>query len=412
MCSYTHTTPHTHTQEGEELCVKTLIAFGADINARNEFDMTPLDVAMENSSAHHLVSLLLSLGCHRGGADEGYEGNEPTSDTVTDPTDPTYPIGTSSPITILPTSTVTPSTPSPSSYLYLDHPPFPSPTPSPSSTHTQDPHPPPHHHHHPSSSSLFTPPRSHGQRIPLSTLTEGTNDNNTVTTGSSNGATVNRGNHHLLLRRMSSKLTGVMESENMSTKAISLELQQHIEEMFHASQTLKADEALAIAMQQQEITKSRQQRRSSSPSPLHPLPPLPSSSSSSSPSSAASPSPSQLLPAPPLPLPPPHGQESVAVAMAATAALPPPPLSPLAYQLDGGSRVLCMDGGGIRGLNQIDILISLEAQSGRRVLDLFDWIIGTSTGAIVALMLVYGQPLCMCVQNVRTWYMLWCLEIH
>ena len=56
-----------------------------------------------------------------------------------------------------------------------------------------------------------------------------------------------------------------------------------------------------------------------------------------------------------------------------------------------GSRVLFLDGGGIRGLVQIEILIELERRTGRKITEMFDWIIGTSTGGIVALGLVYGE---------------------
>ena len=52
--------------------------------------------------------------------------------------------------------------------------------------------------------------------------------------------------------------------------------------------------------------------------------------------------------------------------------------------------MLFLDGGGIRGLVQIEILIELERRTGRKITELFDWIIGTSTGGIVALGLVYG----------------------
>ena len=57
----------------------------------------------------------------------------------------------------------------------------------------------------------------------------------------------------------------------------------------------------------------------------------------------------------------------------------------------GGSRILSLDGGGIRGLIQLEILMQLEEATGRKVTDLFDWIIGTSTGGIIALALVYGE---------------------
>lgn len=56
-----------------------------------------------------------------------------------------------------------------------------------------------------------------------------------------------------------------------------------------------------------------------------------------------------------------------------------------------GSRVLCLDGGGIKGLIQLEILSQLETKTGRKVTELFDWIVGTSTGGIIALGLVYGK---------------------
>lgn len=56
-----------------------------------------------------------------------------------------------------------------------------------------------------------------------------------------------------------------------------------------------------------------------------------------------------------------------------------------------GSRMLFLDGGGIRGLLEIDILCQIEKQTGRKITELFDWIIGNSTGAIIALALVYGK---------------------
>lgn len=61
------------------------------------------------------------------------------------------------------------------------------------------------------------------------------------------------------------------------------------------------------------------------------------------------------------------------------------------WKWTSGSRVLFLDGGGIRGLIQIEVLMELERRTGRRVTELFDWIIGTSTGGIVALGLVYGE---------------------
>ena len=53
--------------------------------------------------------------------------------------------------------------------------------------------------------------------------------------------------------------------------------------------------------------------------------------------------------------------------------------------------MLFLDGGGIKGLVQIEALMQLEEATGRKITELFDWIIGTSTGGIVALALVYGM---------------------
>ena len=57
-----------------------------------------------------------------------------------------------------------------------------------------------------------------------------------------------------------------------------------------------------------------------------------------------------------------------------------------------GNRVLFLDGGGMRGLIQIEVLSHISEMTGRSIPDLFDWIVGTSTGGIVALALVY-RPL-------------------
>ena len=39
---------HSHIQKGEELCIKVLVVFGADVNATNDYQMTPLDMAFKN----------------------------------------------------------------------------------------------------------------------------------------------------------------------------------------------------------------------------------------------------------------------------------------------------------------------------------------------------------------------------
>lgn len=47
-------------------------------------------------------------------------------------------------------------------------------------------------------------------------------------------------------------------------------------------------------------------------------------------------------------------------------------------------RVLALDGGGMRGLVTLVMLQELEQRTGRRIHELFDLVVGTSTGAIVA----------------------------
>ena len=59
--------------------------------------------------------------------------------------------------------------------------------------------------------------------------------------------------------------------------------------------------------------------------------------------------------------------------------------------IEGRSCVLFLDGGGIRGLVQIEVLMQLEEQTGTRIVELFDWIVGTSTGGIITLAMVYGN---------------------
>ncbi|KAM7215074.1 hypothetical protein V8F06_009528 [Rhypophila decipiens] len=54
---------------------------------------------------------------------------------------------------------------------------------------------------------------------------------------------------------------------------------------------------------------------------------------------------------------------------------------------DAGVRVLCLDGGGIRGIVELTILHAIEKELGgfMRVQDCFDLIVGTSSGGIIAL---------------------------
>ena len=63
--------------------------------------------------------------------------------------------------------------------------------------------------------------------------------------------------------------------------------------------------------------------------------------------------------------------------------------STLEFKKGAGSRILFLDGGGIRGLIQIEVLSVIELMTGRKITELFDWIVGSSTGGILALSMVY-----------------------
>ncbi len=62
----------------------------------------------------------------------------------------------------------------------------------------------------------------------------------------------------------------------------------------------------------------------------------------------------------------------------------------LAFLFSRSNRLLCLDGGGIKGLVLIQMLIALEKEAGRPIRELFDWVSGTSTGGILALAIVHG----------------------
>lgn len=53
-------------------------------------------------------------------------------------------------------------------------------------------------------------------------------------------------------------------------------------------------------------------------------------------------------------------------------------------------RILCLDGGGIKGVFTAAVLAQIEALSGKRIADHFDLICGTSTGGILAIGLGLG----------------------
>ena len=54
-------------------------------------------------------------------------------------------------------------------------------------------------------------------------------------------------------------------------------------------------------------------------------------------------------------------------------------------ELGRRDHMLFLDGGGMKGLVEIEILIEIERRTGRRITELFDWIVGTSISGIIAL---------------------------
>ncbi|KAK3864297.1 hypothetical protein Pcinc_030012 [Petrolisthes cinctipes] len=63
-------------------------------------------------------------------------------------------------------------------------------------------------------------------------------------------------------------------------------------------------------------------------------------------------------------------------------------------------RVLCLDGGGIKGLVMTQMLFVMEEVLGQPIRECFDWISGTSTGGFLALMICSGKS----VQDVQSLY--------
>lgn len=66
------------------------------------------------------------------------------------------------------------------------------------------------------------------------------------------------------------------------------------------------------------------------------------------------------------------------------------------YEEDRPHRMLALDGGGIRGLITLGILSEMEElirqKTGQKLCEYFDYIAGTSTGAIIAAGLSLGRP--------------------
>lgn len=62
-------------------------------------------------------------------------------------------------------------------------------------------------------------------------------------------------------------------------------------------------------------------------------------------------------------------------------------LPSLAFDSSGQFRILSLDGGGVRGVIPATILSDLENATGKPITELFDMIVGTSTGGLIALYL-------------------------
>jgi len=50
-----------------------------------------------------------------------------------------------------------------------------------------------------------------------------------------------------------------------------------------------------------------------------------------------------------------------------------------------GVRILSLDGGGMRGITEIKMLMELEKRTNKKIIEMFDIICGTSVGGIIAL---------------------------
>ena len=53
-------------------------------------------------------------------------------------------------------------------------------------------------------------------------------------------------------------------------------------------------------------------------------------------------------------------------------------------------KILSIDGGGIKGIAPASFLANIEERTGKKIIDYFDLIVGTSTGGIIALGLGLG----------------------
>ena len=66
-------------------------------------------------------------------------------------------------------------------------------------------------------------------------------------------------------------------------------------------------------------------------------------------------------------------------------------------------KVLSLDGGGVRGIFPVQLLLSVEKKLEIRIYDTFDLIVGTSTGSITAAAISIKYPLAQLVERYATW---------
>ncbi|MDP5219346.1 patatin-like phospholipase family protein [Ruegeria sp. 2205SS24-7] len=56
------------------------------------------------------------------------------------------------------------------------------------------------------------------------------------------------------------------------------------------------------------------------------------------------------------------------------------------------ARILALEGGAMFGLAELEVLKALEEKSGKRIYEMFDFVAGASTGAIISTLLFYPDP--------------------
>ncbi|MCL6285486.1 patatin-like phospholipase family protein [Ruegeria sp. 2012CJ41-6] len=56
------------------------------------------------------------------------------------------------------------------------------------------------------------------------------------------------------------------------------------------------------------------------------------------------------------------------------------------------ARILALEGGAMFGLAELEVLKALEEKSGKRIYEMFDFVAGASTGAVISALLFYPDP--------------------